>query len=333
MTGGQADDENGDMPQHPTTAPPSGGPDVGDSFANDTVHDDLVTERDAIAPNRVTIVDDRDSLAAEPLAADPLFDPDEPRLASGVDAPLPPVEQAPTPRSGTVPSASAYRSPDERNRSVYRRANPWYRGLARGVVALTLLAALVAGVYFAARAVQDWLNRDQLPAAGPDIPDVRATTILITSTSPALPLHGTLSFDTQSGSFEFVGLAGSPNATDRLTSPDGVDVYIANPNATWQLANGDEEIIATVQQAIAVLSDANTADEILTNPMRNGYVDLVDQTKEGNLPDVDVNVSGGEMPEYDAEGPQVNVGTENKVVQFPTVDVDAPKDADGNSAD
>ena len=58
----------------------------------------------------------------------------------------------------------------------------------------------------------------------------------------------------------------------------------------------------------------------------------VDQTKEGNLPDVDVNASGGELPEFEVEGPQVNVGTENKVVQVPTVDVDAPKDADGNSA-
>lgn len=60
----------------------------------------------------------------------------------------------------------------------------------------------------------------------------------------------------------------------------------------------------------------------------------VDQTKEGNLPDVDVdvNASGGQLPEFEVEGPQVNVGTENKTIQVPTVDVDAPKDADGNSA-
>ena len=58
----------------------------------------------------------------------------------------------------------------------------------------------------------------------------------------------------------------------------------------------------------------------------------VDQTKEGQLPDVDVNATGGQLPEYNVEGPQVNVGTENKTVQVPTVDVDAPKDADGNSA-
>lgn len=58
----------------------------------------------------------------------------------------------------------------------------------------------------------------------------------------------------------------------------------------------------------------------------------VDQTKEGNLPDIDVNASGGQLPEFEVEGPEVNVGTENKVIQVPTVDVDAPEDADGNSA-
>lgn len=58
----------------------------------------------------------------------------------------------------------------------------------------------------------------------------------------------------------------------------------------------------------------------------------VDQTKEGDMPEVDVNVSGGQLPEYNVEGPTVNVGTENKVIQVPTVDVDAPKEAEGNAA-
>ncbi|MFC7537799.1 hypothetical protein ACFQPG_12165 [Sphingomonas sp. GCM10030256] len=52
----------------------------------------------------------------------------------------------------------------------------------------------------------------------------------------------------------------------------------------------------------------------------------VDQTKEGELPDVDVNASGGQLPEFDVDAPQVNVGTENKTIEVPTVDVDAPKD-------
>ena len=57
----------------------------------------------------------------------------------------------------------------------------------------------------------------------------------------------------------------------------------------------------------------------------------VDQTKEGEMPDVDVNASGGQLPEFNVEGPTVNVGTENKTVQVPTVDVDVPDEAEGNT--
>jgi hypothetical protein len=50
----------------------------------------------------------------------------------------------------------------------------------------------------------------------------------------------------------------------------------------------------------------------------------VDKTENGALPDVDVNVTGGELPEYNVTGPDVDVGMENKTVQVPTVDVDVP---------
>ncbi len=52
----------------------------------------------------------------------------------------------------------------------------------------------------------------------------------------------------------------------------------------------------------------------------------VDQTKEGSLPDVEVNTSGGQMPEFDVDAPTVNVGTEKKTIEVPTVDVDGPQD-------
>jgi hypothetical protein len=52
----------------------------------------------------------------------------------------------------------------------------------------------------------------------------------------------------------------------------------------------------------------------------------VDQTQEAEMPEVDVNTTGGQLPEYDVDAPTVNVGTENKTVEVPTVDVDAPKD-------
>ncbi len=52
----------------------------------------------------------------------------------------------------------------------------------------------------------------------------------------------------------------------------------------------------------------------------------VDQTKEAKLPEVEVNTSEGQMPEFDVDGPTVNVGTETKTIEVPTVDVDTPKD-------
>ncbi len=50
----------------------------------------------------------------------------------------------------------------------------------------------------------------------------------------------------------------------------------------------------------------------------------VDQTKEAEIPDIDVNASGGQLPEFNVEGPSVEVGTENKTVEVPTIDVDVP---------
>lgn len=47
----------------------------------------------------------------------------------------------------------------------------------------------------------------------------------------------------------------------------------------------------------------------------------VEKTQEGKMPDVNVTTSGGQLPEYNVTGPEVNVGTENKVVEVPTVEV------------
>jgi hypothetical protein len=50
----------------------------------------------------------------------------------------------------------------------------------------------------------------------------------------------------------------------------------------------------------------------------------VEKKQEGKLPDVDVSAKGGQLPEYNVQGPDVQVGTENKVIQVPTVDVKTP---------
>lgn len=54
----------------------------------------------------------------------------------------------------------------------------------------------------------------------------------------------------------------------------------------------------------------------------------IDQTEEGELPDVDVDVSEGQLPEYDVEGPDVDVGTvtDTVIIETPTVDIDLPDD-------
>ncbi len=49
----------------------------------------------------------------------------------------------------------------------------------------------------------------------------------------------------------------------------------------------------------------------------------VDQTREGRLPNMDVDVSGdpGELPQYDVQGPDVDMQMERRTVEVPEVDV------------
>ena len=50
----------------------------------------------------------------------------------------------------------------------------------------------------------------------------------------------------------------------------------------------------------------------------------VEQTEEGELPDVDVE--GGKLPEYDVQTATVEVGTDTTRVITPDVDVNMPRD-------
>lgn len=45
----------------------------------------------------------------------------------------------------------------------------------------------------------------------------------------------------------------------------------------------------------------------------------VEQTEEGDMPDVEVE--GGQLPEYDVDAPDVDVGTDTTTVVVPDVDV------------
>ena len=55
----------------------------------------------------------------------------------------------------------------------------------------------------------------------------------------------------------------------------------------------------------------------------------VDQTEEGEMPEVEVE--GGNLPEYDVDAPEVDVDTGTTTVEVPTVDVDVEPadDAEG----
>lgn len=53
----------------------------------------------------------------------------------------------------------------------------------------------------------------------------------------------------------------------------------------------------------------------------------VDQTEEGEMPEVEV--TGGNMPEFDVETADVDVGAEKKTIEVPNVEVTMPDDAEG----
>ncbi len=69
----------------------------------------------------------------------------------------------------------------------------------------------------------------------------------------------------------------------------------------------------------------------------------VEKEQAGELPDVDVDVDAGKLPEYEVEGPDVEIGsekkevtvpdvdvsTEEKTIEVPTIDIEPPTD-DGN---
>lgn len=46
------------------------------------------------------------------------------------------------------------------------------------------------------------------------------------------------------------------------------------------------------------------------------------QTEKGRMPDVDVDVEGGQLPKYDIDGPNVTIGEKRVDVEVPDIDVD-----------
>lgn len=59
----------------------------------------------------------------------------------------------------------------------------------------------------------------------------------------------------------------------------------------------------------------------------------VKQTEEGEMPDVDVQVEGGKVPEVDVDAADVDVKTERRTVEVPTVEVEPPADGDQDAGE
>lgn len=234
---------------------------------------------DGSGPPRAGIFEEP-PVAPEAIAAAVASARPEPSLPSTeARAPIPMVDPVTQPRPG---AATWYRTDEERARSVYRRANPWYRRLARGVIGLAFLAVAVLGAYAAALAVQDYLERDTLPGAGAEVPEIRTTSFLVTSAAPAPAVDGTLTLDTSTKAFEFVGRATGPQSGLQVVSPDGITVYVRQGAAPWRAADAGDAAADGVLTAVRYLADDDTADAILTNRLRRGFVELVEQVDEGS---------------------------------------------------
>lgn len=47
----------------------------------------------------------------------------------------------------------------------------------------------------------------------------------------------------------------------------------------------------------------------------------VEKTQEGELPDVDVDVEGGQLPRYEVDAPDVDVEMEERTIEVPTIEI------------
>ena len=57
----------------------------------------------------------------------------------------------------------------------------------------------------------------------------------------------------------------------------------------------------------------------------------VRQTREGKLPDVDVDVKAGQLPEYEVETPDIKVERETLEVPYPSVEIELPEEDEDES--
>ncbi len=58
----------------------------------------------------------------------------------------------------------------------------------------------------------------------------------------------------------------------------------------------------------------------------------IQQTQEGRMPDVDVDVSAGKLPEYEVETPDIEVERKTVEVPYPDIDLEMPGEDEAEEA-
>jgi hypothetical protein len=84
---------------------------------------------------------------------------------------------------------------------------------------------------------------------------------------------------------------------------------------------GNEKIWETIMRTLLALIGIIVV--IVVVLMALGFINI-DQTREGKMPSI--SVQGGQAPAFQANVGSVDVGTENRTVQVPTVGVTKPGD-------
>ncbi len=56
------------------------------------------------------------------------------------------------------------------------------------------------------------------------------------------------------------------------------------------------------------------------------YMVDIDQTEEARLPDVQLSVEGGNLPEFEAEVGDIETGTEEVTLEIPTIEFQSPEE-------
>lgn len=166
----------------------------------------------------------------------------------------------------------AFRSPAERQRDIYRKANPWWRRLLRMLIATGLLCLVGVGLYVGALALQDWMDRDRLPDVGVESADFRSTTFTVHSAAPSTVIDGSLSIDLVTGAFEFVGRPGGEQDGLHVVSADGAQVFVRYGTGSWALDDGSG-LGARVRNTITLLA-VRDADHLLPVRLRDGFLEL-----------------------------------------------------------